>query len=87
MAKSVASGSDGDAVIKACAQQFNLPKKALRRAVQEATLRLVAEKIARERIEPTWKEVVDRTKPPKKRPRGASAKAERAPRVDLNPSN
>lgn len=62
MAKTPPFRSAGDAKIKASAQRFDLPKKALRKAVQDATLRLVAERIAREEIDREWKNVVVRSK-------------------------
>jgi hypothetical protein len=63
MAKSQATNS-GDALIKASAQRFGVSKKAMRKAVREARVRLAAEKIAREQFESSWQEVVDLSKQP-----------------------
>ena len=74
MAKSVARRSAGDALTKVCAQRFSLPKKTLKKAVQEATIRLVADRIAKEEIDSSWKEVIGRTKRRRRKPRAASPK-------------
>jgi hypothetical protein len=43
-----------DAMSRASAQQLDLPRKALRNAVRETTLRLAAERIARELVDSRW---------------------------------
>lgn len=58
-----------DAMIRASAQQLGLPRKALKNAVRETTLRLAAERIARELVDARWpalRRSVKRQKPKRK---------------------
>ncbi len=52
----------GDGLLKCCARDLGISKKMLRRAVFEAKLRAVAERIASEEIERSWSEILDRAK-------------------------
>lgn len=62
MAKSAPARSGEDAMLKNAAQRLNLSRKALKKAIREATVRLVAEKIARERVDSSWQEISDQAR-------------------------
>jgi hypothetical protein len=64
MAKSEAKTSVGEALIKASAQRYGVSKKAMKKAVREAKVRLAAEKIAREQLDSEWQAVVDLSRQP-----------------------
>lgn len=51
-----------DGLLKCCAQDSGISKKLPRRAVGEAKLQTVAERIAREEIESSRSEILDRAK-------------------------
>ena len=57
MAKSSTTMSQLDILTKTCAQHLSLSKKSLKKAVEEATVRRVAEKIAEEHFEALWQEI------------------------------
>jgi hypothetical protein len=69
MAKSARGPSAHDETIKAFAQQLGLSRKALKKAVQEATVRLAAERIAREHLDSTWQEVANLAKQQQPQPK------------------
>jgi len=52
-----------DDVVKVCAKDLNISKKRLKRMVQEAKLRTVAERIVREELDASWSDIVDRARP------------------------
>ena len=54
MAKSLTTMSQRDILTKTCAEHLGVSKKSLKKAVEEATVRLVAEKIAKEHFEASW---------------------------------
>jgi len=60
--KATKKKAPGDGLLKCCAQDLGISKKMLKRAVREAKLRAVAERIAREEIESSWSEILDRAK-------------------------
>jgi len=57
MAKSSTPMSQQDILTKTCAAQLGVSKKSLKKAVEEATVRRVAEKIAEEHFEALWQEI------------------------------
>ncbi len=57
MAKSSTTMSQRDILTRTCAQQLGVSKKSLKKAVEEATVRRVAEKIAEEHFEALWQEI------------------------------
>ena len=57
MAKSSTTPSRRDALIRECARHSSFSKKSLKKAVEEATIRLMAEQIAQEHLQTLWKEM------------------------------
>ncbi len=57
MAKSSTTMSQRDILTKTCAQHLGVSNKSLKKAVEEATVRRVAEKIAEEHFEALWQEI------------------------------
>ncbi len=55
MAKSSTTASQRDALIRVCAKNSSFSKKSLKKAVEEVTIRLIAEKIAQEHLQALWK--------------------------------
>jgi hypothetical protein len=65
MAKRKQAEAEWAVLAKAFTRELKLPKKALRKAVEEATIRLVAERIAEERLKGSLP-AVNRPAPKKK---------------------
>ena len=57
MAKSSTPMSQRETLTKTCAEHLGVSKKSLKKAVAEATVRRVAEKIAEEHFEALWQEI------------------------------
>lgn len=76
MAKTAPARSGGDTMLKSAAERLNLSKKALKKAVRDATVRLVAEKIARERLDSSWQEIADQARQPSPKPKAESPKGQ-----------
>ncbi len=76
MAKSAPARSGGDGMLKTAAERLKLSKKALKKAVREATVRLVAERIAREQFDSSWQEISDQAKQPSPKPKSESSKGQ-----------
>jgi len=63
-------------MLKSAAQRLDLSKKTLKKAVRDATVRLVAEKIARERVDSSWQEISERAKHPAAKSKSEPAKTQ-----------
>ncbi len=61
MAKSSTTMSQRDILTKTCAQHLGVSKKSLKKAVEEAAVRQVAEKIAEEHFEAFWQKINGRS--------------------------
>jgi len=49
-----------DELLKRCAREFGLPRKLVKRAVREAKLRAVAERLVAEELDSSWNEICER---------------------------
>ncbi len=61
MAKSSTPMSQQDTLTKTFAEHLGVSKKSLKKAVEDATIRLAAEKIAGEHFEALWQEINGRS--------------------------
>ena len=57
MAKSSTPMSQRDSLTRTCAKHFGVSKKSLKKAIEEATVRRIAEKIAEECFEASWQDI------------------------------
>ncbi len=57
MAKSSTPMSQRDTLTKTCAEHLGVSKKSLKKAIKEATVRRIAEKIAEEHFDALWQEI------------------------------